>query len=199
MSGDPADPRDALTALAAALGSGPGVIAPHVVEPGARPVLGPLAAAGPRAERRPGTYSLVVESVYEGYLLHYEESRVLSGHDEDLALLAGDYLYALGIERLAGLGDADAVRQLGDLISLVAQARAEERPDLAPALWLAAAVAVGCGADDRLEGAKELARRLEPDAAGELLSAARARASEFGLAEALDGAAESIDLRARSG
>ena len=31
------------------------------------------------------------------------------GHDDDLALLAGDYLYALGIERLAQLGDTDAV------------------------------------------------------------------------------------------
>ena len=31
---------------------------------------------------------------------------LLAGHDADLALLAGDYLYALGIERLAALGDA---------------------------------------------------------------------------------------------
>ena len=29
----------------------------------------------------------------------------MAGHDADLALLAGDYLYALGIERLAASGD----------------------------------------------------------------------------------------------
>ena len=44
----------------------------------------------------------MVEAVREGYLLHYGEPRLLAGHDADLALLAGDYLYALGIERLAG-------------------------------------------------------------------------------------------------
>ena len=194
-----AEPQQALSALAAALRAEETVIAPHVVEPEVAPVLGALAAAGPRAEANPGAYALVVEAVYEGYLLHYEEPRILAGHDEDLALLAGDYLYALGIERLAALGDADAVRQLGDLISLVAEARTEERPELPPPLWLAAAVAVGCGADSGLERAKEMARELDPGAAAELVAATRIRASECGLAEALDGAAESIDLRAPSG
>jgi hypothetical protein len=195
----PSQPREALSALAAALRAERTVIAPHVVEPEAEPVLGQLAAAGPRAEAEPAAYALVVETVYEGYLLHYEEGRVLAGHDEDLALLAGDYLYARGIERLAALGDAEAVRQLGDLISLVAEARAEQRPELPPALWLAAAVAVGCGADEGLERAKERARELDSEAGAELLAAARARAAEWGLTDTLDRAAESIDLRARSG
>jgi hypothetical protein len=198
-SSSPSQPREALSALAAALRAERTVIAPHVVEPEAEPVLGSLAAAGPRAEAEPAAYALVVETVYEGYLLHYEEGRVLAGHDEDLALLAGDYLYARGIERLAALGDAEAVRQLGDLISLVAEARAEQRPELPPALWLAAAVAVGCGADEGLERAKERARELDPEAGAELLAAARARAAEWSLTDALDRAAESIDLRARSG
>jgi hypothetical protein len=199
MNDAPGEPREALTALAETLRAENTVIADHVTASGNDPVLGMLAAAGPRAERDPAAYALVVEAVYEGYLLHYEEPRVLAGQDEDLALLAGDYLYALGIERLAALGDAEAVRQLGDLISLVAEARAEGRPELAPALWLAVAVAVGCGADARLEEAKEGARALNPDAAAELVAAARARAAECGLADALDGAAESIDLRAPSG
>ena len=43
------------------------------------------------------------------------------GADPDLALLAGDYLYALGLERLAALGDLEAIRELSDLISLSAQ------------------------------------------------------------------------------
>ena len=72
-------------------------ISPHVVDPIEQPVFGPLVAAGP-APRRPAEYALVIESVREGYLLHYGVPRLLAGHDDDLALLAGDYLYALGID-----------------------------------------------------------------------------------------------------
>ncbi len=50
---------------------------------------------------------------------------MVDGADDDLALLAGDYLYARGLERLAALGDLEAVRELSDLISLVAQLHAE--------------------------------------------------------------------------
>lgn len=83
----------------------------------------------------PAEYELVVEAVREGYLLHYGEPRLLSGHDKDLALLAGDYLYALGIERLATLGDPDSVRLLADLISTCAQLHAEDRASEVPDLW----------------------------------------------------------------
>ena len=51
----------------------------------------------------------MIEAVREGYLLHYGEPRIVVGADTDLALLAGDYLYALGLERLAALGDLEAV------------------------------------------------------------------------------------------
>ena len=81
------------------------MIAPHVREPSAEPALGRLAAAGPRAAAAPGEYALLVEAIREGYLLHYGEPRLLDGADPDLVLLAGDYLYALGLERLAALGD----------------------------------------------------------------------------------------------
>ena len=67
--------------------------------------------------------SAVLEAVREGYLLHYGEPRLLAGHDDDLALLAGDYLYALGIERLAASGDSAAVSMLAELIGLRAAAR----------------------------------------------------------------------------
>ena len=77
----------------------------------------------------------MVEAVREGYLLHYGEPRLLAGHDPDLALLAGDYLYALGIERLAALGDTEAVRVLADLISTCAQLHTEGREDEVPGLW----------------------------------------------------------------
>ena len=43
-----------------------------------------------------GVRGFVLEAVYEGYLMHYGEPRAFAGMDEDLRLLAGDALYALG-------------------------------------------------------------------------------------------------------
>jgi hypothetical protein len=114
-------------------------ISPHVVEPPASPTLGLLAASGPRTAAAPGEYAWVVEAVHEGYLLHYGEPRLLVGHDADLALLAGDYLYALGLDRLAALGDEHAVSILSELISRCAQLHAEGEPGSIPGLWQAAA------------------------------------------------------------
>src|SRR5689334_18522155 len=122
-------PERALQALADQLRDEDTPISPHVVDPAAAPKLGLLAAAGPGAAAAPAEYALVVESVREGYLLHYGEPRLLAGHDPDLALLAGDYLYALGLDRLARLGDAAAVTVLSDLISNCAQLHAEGRDD----------------------------------------------------------------------
>ncbi len=96
-------PEDALRALAARLREEDTPISPHVVDPATSPTLGLLAAGGPRAATAPAEYALVIEAVREGYLLHYGEPRLLAGHDPDLALLAGDYLYALGLDRLATL------------------------------------------------------------------------------------------------
>jgi hypothetical protein len=137
------DPKDALLALAAELREEDTPIAQHVVEPAAEPEHGLLASRGPNAAGAPGEYALVVEAVREGYLLHYGEPRLLRGHDDDLALLAGDYLYALGLERLAALGDAGAVAVLAELIACAAQLHAEEREDEAPELWRNAALAIG--------------------------------------------------------
>jgi len=144
-----ADPKDALALLAARLREGETPISPHVVDPGEeRPVFGLLAALGSRSAETPGEYAFVVEAVREGYLLHYGEPRLLRGHDGDLALLAGDYLYALGIERLASLDDAPAIAILADLIAGCARLHAEGREDEAPALWRSAAVRIG-GGDER--------------------------------------------------
>lgn len=141
----PPEPRDALRTLAVLLREEDTPISRHVVEPTGEPFFGPLVAAGPRAASAPGEYSLVVESVREGYLLHYGEPRLLADHDADLALLAGDYLYALGIERLAALGDPGAVRELGELIADCAHLHAEDREAEVPARWRAAALAIGGG------------------------------------------------------
>jgi len=138
-------PEDALRALAAQLRAEATPISPHVVEPAAVPALGELAAAGPAAAAAPGEYALVVEAVHEGYLLHYGEPRLLAGHDADLALLAGDYLYALGLDRLASLGDTAAVGVLADLISRCAQLHAEGQEEAVPQLWQDAARRIGGG------------------------------------------------------
>ena len=79
----------------------------------------------PPRRRAPGdVLPLLFEAIREGYLLHYGEPRLIDGADPDLRLLAGDYLYALGLERLAARGDLEAVRELADLISLSAQLHA---------------------------------------------------------------------------
>jgi hypothetical protein len=142
MSADPAaapGPEAALRALAAQLREEGTPISPHVVEAAAAPELGALAAAGPRTAAAPGEYALVIEAVREGYLLHYGEPRLLSGHDADLGLLAGDYLYALGLHRLADLGDTEAVAILSELISRCAQLHAEGREVEVEDLWTDAA------------------------------------------------------------
>lgn len=114
----------ALRALAEQLRAEDTPISPHVVDPSEE-----------AAFALPGEYALVVEAVREGYLLHYGEPRLLAAHDPDLALLAGDYLYALGIERLASLGDTKAVQHLADLISTCAQLHTEGREAEVPAAW----------------------------------------------------------------
>ena len=80
--------------------------------------------------------AFTMEAVYEGFLMHYAEPRAFSAEmDPDLRLLAGDSLYALGLERLAENGDLTAVAELADLISLCAQAQAEGRANEVRELW----------------------------------------------------------------
>jgi hypothetical protein len=95
----------------------------------------------------------VLEAVYEGYLMHYGAPRVFAGMDEDLRLLAGDALYALGLSRLAERGDLEAVAELSDLITLSARAQAEGRAEIAEELWLASAQALSSGGGAGAAGA----------------------------------------------
>ena len=111
----------------------------------------------PRFDGLDANRTFVLEAVYEGYLLHYGRPRAFDGMDEDFRLLAGDSLYALGLERLAAAGDIEAVRELADLISLCARVHAEGRPELADGLWKATERALsaegGPGARSALEAA----------------------------------------------
>jgi hypothetical protein len=123
-----------------------------------------LAASGPRAAGRAAEYELLVEAIYEGYLLHYGTPRLLHPPEADLGLLAGDQLYALGLARLVALEDLPAVAELADVITLTALAHGAGREDLASAIWLAGARAVGWGSSERYRQAKALARSGEPAA-----------------------------------
>jgi hypothetical protein len=113
------------------------------------PALGGAArsGAGPlRFGAELGDRLFVLEAVYEGYLLHYGRPRLFEQIDEDLRLLAGDALYALGLSRLAQRGDLAAVAELCNLISLSAQAHAEGGGAEVEALWDASAAALESGA-----------------------------------------------------
>jgi hypothetical protein len=124
------------------------------------PAPGPaqIAASGPRAEGHREDYELLIEAIYEGYLLHYGSARVAFTEEADLRLLAGDRLYALGLARLVALGDTEAVVELADTITLSALAQGAGAPELADAVWAAGARALGWGSSDAHRRAKDLTR-----------------------------------------
>jgi hypothetical protein len=110
-----------------------------------RPDHAAAAATGPRVAAYRDEVEVAVAAVREGYELHYGSPRALSIDDPDLALLAGDRLYALGLERLAAAGDLPAIAALADIISRSAQAHAQEDPGLADAAWDAGTTAISTG------------------------------------------------------
>jgi hypothetical protein len=162
--------------LAELLRSDGGLIAGAVTDPGAADgSLGAGVAGSPRAYGHEQDYALLMEAIFEGYLQHYGSGRVVRPDDPDLALLAGDRLFALGLARLAELGDLAAVSELADVISLAAQAHAEGDAERAEAVWAAGAAAVGHGGGPELEAAKTAARAGELGAARALRAAVRVR------------------------
>jgi hypothetical protein len=93
-------------------------------------------------------YKLGLETIYEGYLLHYGRPRLFAPADADTALLLGDYLYAHGLVRIAEAGTVEAVADLAALISLCAQLRADGLPGDGEA-WAATAATLGGGESAR--------------------------------------------------
>jgi hypothetical protein len=124
-------------------------------------------------------FALGVETIYEGYLLHYGRPRLFAPADEDTALLLGDYLYAHGLVRIAATGSTEAVHDLAELISLCSQARANGT-DGDAAVWAATCASLGEGALD----AARAALRTRGDASV-LEASARSSADPATLAAAL--------------
>jgi hypothetical protein len=153
-SGGSGDVGNALERLAAEVRDRGGLLAGAVRPVSTDGAYGALAASGSRAAGREQDYALLVEAIHEGYLLHYSDGRVVRPGDADLSLLAGDRLYALGLARLAELGDLAAVAELADVISLAAQAHAEGDAGRASAIWEAGVRAVGEGPEPGHEAAK---------------------------------------------
>jgi hypothetical protein len=123
-------------------------------------------------------YALGLETIYEGYLVHYGRPRLFAPPDDDTALLLGDYLYAHGVARISALHDVAAVADLAELISLCSQVRAE-KADGDGALWAATAALLGRGALDDARTALRLHGDAQP-----LEAAARSAAGD----EAVDAA-----------
>jgi hypothetical protein len=136
----------------------------------------PRAIFSPLAEPR---FALGLETIYEGYLVHYGTPRLFAPADLDTALLLGDYLYAHGLVRIADFGEVGAVADLSELISLCSQLRAEDG-DGDGALWAATAALIGQNALDE----PRAALRLRGDD-GPLEAAARATAGDAAVDEAL--------------
>jgi hypothetical protein len=134
-----------LEALAAELAAEGGLLAGALTGATGDERLGALAG-----ER----YALIYESIHEGGRLHYGAGRIVAPEDPDLALLGGDRLYAIGLDRLARLGDLDAVAELADVISLVAQAHAEGDAERADSVWEAGAGALAAGPTEDHEAVK---------------------------------------------
>ena len=110
--------------------------------------FGPAPAAAPEprwgalyAELDAGAdeeFATDIELIYEGYLLHYRESRALALAADDLEtrLLAGDCFYARGLRGIAARGDADAVGLLARLMAACSYLRGTQAPFAADdALW----------------------------------------------------------------
>ena len=131
------------------------------------PLWGEALRAGPEREHVfgqlvPERFALGVETIYEGYLLHYGRPRLFAPPDADVALLLGDYLYAHGLVRIAATGDLDAVAALAELISTCAALRADGQEGDGDA-WIECVRRLGC---EPGPGAVETSLRTHADRVG---------------------------------
>ncbi|MBE0428649.1 MAG: hypothetical protein IBX61_02105 [Thermoleophilia bacterium] len=143
-------------------------------------------AAGPSCSDGDGLYLAGLEYIFEGYLLHIGASRLLAPPDGGFALLAGDYMYARGLNRVARLEDPVPIDMLADLIRTCAVISCEGlEPGLGLNAWSATTLKLAAHA----AGSKGsgLAGPLNPE--GGLEAQAR------GILKDADGQAESLLLK----
>jgi len=122
-------------------------------------------------------YALGIETIYEGYLLHYGRPRLFTPKDGDTSLLLGDYLYAHGLVRIEQVGSVAAVNDLAELIAMCAYLQAEGIGGDGAA-WSATAALLGRGLLDdgrtalRLDNDPRPLEHLAREAAGEAVEQA---------------------------
>lgn len=135
---------DVASALARTIAADDPLLAATVAD---RPTLADghpaAAAAGPRTASDPDAYRFALEAIHEGHLLHNGGGRLVVTDDIDLRLLAGDRLYAEGLERVAALGDVEAIVELSRLIIRCSVAKADLQPEVADSAWAEACSAIG--------------------------------------------------------
>ena len=136
--------------------------------------------------------AFAIEAVREGFLCHHGSSRILALEDDDLALLVGDLLYAIGLRELAVAGDPGSVSTLAELIRLASERSRSGSDTALRSLWLGQAVALGVGSDEIHRDAIEAIESGE-DGAGDLLAGWTDEvAARDGAGEALSAAAQAL-------
>ena len=125
-------------------------------------------------------YALGIETIYEGYLLHYGRPRLFAPEDRDTALLLGDYLYAHGLVRIEQVGTVQAVNDLAELIALCAYLQAEAIAGDGP-VWAGTSALLGRGALDDARSSLRLDNDPKP-----LERLARATAGDDAVARSLE-------------
>jgi hypothetical protein len=165
--------------------------APFDIEP-VRPRVADLRQAslyGALTGDVPGdAYGVALKFVYEGYLLHYRQSRVAAtGAPLETRLLAGDHFDARGLHEVARRGDVDAAELLTRLMSACSWLRSEGLPaEWDDDLWAltVAGIAVlrgGGNAVAALNAFDEIERLISRDRAARLPDTVRRLASTLPL------------------
>lgn len=157
-------PVSGLDRLRAAIEAEGGLLVDALTEPRSDPLFDKMAAGGERSRDRPTAYAEALESILEGFLLHYGRPRLIDSDDDDLRVLAGDFCYAHGLDRLTEIGDREAISELAELIARSASLVVSESVNGSiEDLWLAATVAAYCGGEGcpaQLQEEAKLLRRL---------------------------------------
>lgn len=175
-----------LEQIRAAAESQGGLLADLLVKGDAAPVFDEFAAKAPRSAASAAAYAAVLEGILEGYLLHHGRPRIFAVEDDDACVLAGDFLYAYGLDRLTRLGDPFAVGVLSKLIACCSRAElAAVGGQAVAALWFASAVQILCAgeaASRAIDAVKESLDDMQGPATEDLVQITMRLCDEGGLA-----------------